>query len=180
MTWSLEKGRLKTTKNMIKQRKLRANRIALGICVYCKTPVTGSTRCLECRKKHSDAYKARRKEREEKGLCTGCGGALPCERCNARRRKSHKKFRDQVHNHYGNQCQCCGESEPKFLSVDHINNDGAAHRREIGSGTRFYTWLINNNFPLGFQLLCFNCNHGKYINGGVCPHKSSHNKGNGE
>ena len=39
-------------------------------------------------------------------------------------------------------------------------------------GTKFYRWLKRNNFPEGFQVLCFNCNCGKEINKGVCPHKS--------
>ena len=157
---------------MLKQRKLRAARIALGLCVYCKTPVTGSTRCQKCRERHSAISKQHRKERQENGLCANCGGAMPCKKCGAKHKKRHLAARDKVFNHYGNQCECCGESNILFLSVDHINNDGASHRKEIGRG-RINQWLINNNFPPGFQLLCFNCNLGKYRNGGVCPHKSS-------
>lgn len=70
---------------------------------------------------------------------------------------------------YGGQCACCGLAEPLFLTVDHINNDGAAHRRKIGPHG-IYKWLIQNRFPNGFQLLCFNCNCGRARNGGVCPH----------
>ena len=33
-----------------------------------------------------------------------------------------------------------------------------------------YIWLKNNNFPEGFQVLCFNCNCGKARNKGICPH----------
>jgi len=73
---------------------------------------------------------------------------------------------------YGNRCNCCGESTPEFLSVDHINNDGAAHRREakLSGGSRFYEWLKKHGFPKDrFQLLCYNCNFakGRY---GECPH----------
>ena len=31
-------------------------------------------------------------------------------------------------------------------------------------------WLITNNFPMGFQILCWNCNVAKGILG-VCPHQ---------
>lgn len=68
-------------------------------------------------------------------------------------------------------CACCGETHIEFLSIDHINNDGYAHRKLLGfCGNRIYTWLIKNNFPDGFQILCMNCQFGKRLNG-VCPHK---------
>lgn len=70
-------------------------------------------------------------------------------------------------------CVCCEEKEFQFLQVDHINNDGAQHRRELRYAYRneMYEWLIKNNLPQGFQILCANCNFGKYVNKGVCPHK---------
>src|SRR5260221_360879 len=45
-----------------------------------------------------------------------------------------------------------------YLSIDHINGDGSKHRKEIGGGGKIYKWLINNNFPSGFQVLCIPCN----------------------
>ena len=30
-------------------------------------------------------------------------------------------------------------------------------------------WLKDNGYPSGFQVLCMNCNHAKYRNGGVLP-----------
>jgi len=77
-----------------------------------------------------------------------------------------------VFDHYGNKCACCGESIKDFLSVDHVYNDGAEHRKEVGSGSKLYKWLIDNDFPDGFQLLCRNCNWGKHVNNGICPHKA--------
>lgn len=77
-----------------------------------------------------------------------------------------------VFNHYGRkgiQCACCGEEHIKFLSIDHIEGGGTAHRKKIGSHY-IYFWLIKNGFPDGFRILCHNCNQaiGAY---GVCPHK---------
>lgn len=73
---------------------------------------------------------------------------------------------------YGSKCQCCNEIEPKFLSIDHINNDGAQHRKQVGSGSRLYKWLKKNNFPKdNFQLLCHNCNLSKG-SFGICPHQN--------
>jgi hypothetical protein len=92
-------------------------------------------------------------------------------------RRSHKKSRHHdkavVHAAYGGKCACCGEKEPMFLTVDHINNDGHAERKSglYGSTERFYRWVIKNNFPDCYQLLCYNCNLGKAHNNGVCPHQ---------
>jgi len=71
-------------------------------------------------------------------------------------------------------CNCCGETIPAFLTIDHVNNDGAAHRRQLGKGQgnlNFLRWLRNNQFPDGFQLLCFNCNIARHHHGGICPHE---------
>ena len=70
--------------------------------------------------------------------------------------------------HYGGQCTCCGESERAFLTIDHVNNDGAEHKRIIGSN--LYRWLKKQGYPDDFQVLCWNCNSGRARNGGVCPH----------
>ena len=70
-------------------------------------------------------------------------------------------------------CACCGETTLEFLSLDHTNNDGAKQRRLLkyhGSGHAFYVWLRKHGYPEGYQVLCMNCNFGKRMNGGVCPH----------
>lgn len=93
---------------------------------------------------------------------------------------NHKYFTDKVKQekelvlkNYGMVCACCGESNPIFLSIDHINGGGEKHRKEIGR--KINRWLVKNNFPTGFQLLCYNCNCGRNLNGGICPHKEKSN-----
>lgn len=82
-----------------------------------------------------------------------------------------KRQREKILNAYGGTCVCCGETEAKFLAVDHIFSDGKEHRKEIGD---FYGWLIQNNFPKDrFQLLCHNCNLAKEFYG-ECPHATKH------
>lgn len=70
-------------------------------------------------------------------------------------------------------CSCCGETEPMFLSLDHVNNDGKQHRAKLGTlgGAKFYKGLRDRGYPEGFTVLCMNCNQGRHRNGGVCPHK---------
>jgi hypothetical protein len=73
---------------------------------------------------------------------------------------------------YGGSCACCGESRLEFLAIDHTNGGGNKWRKEMNfkRGRDTYRWLIKNNFPLGFRVLCHNCNVslGHY---GYCPHK---------
>lgn len=73
--------------------------------------------------------------------------------------------------HYGGVCSCCKENRYEFLCIDHINGGGNIHRKKIGDGgTSFYGWLKKNDYPVGFQVLCHNCNmsKGSY---GYCPHQ---------
>ena len=71
----------------------------------------------------------------------------------------------------GYRCACCGADEALFLTIDHINDGGTRHRRELGSSNRFFRWLKVNGYPKAFQVLCINCNLGRYRNGSICPHK---------
>jgi hypothetical protein len=84
-----------------------------------------------------------------------------------------KNLRQEAIAAYGGACKCCGETEWRFLTFDHIYNDGAKHRKEIGcaGSTNFIIWLRNNNWPASIQLLCWNCNTAKQYHG-ICPHKS--------
>ena len=93
---------------------------------------------------------------------------------NDRNLASRNEVRDIVYKAYGGYvCNCCGETERKFLSMDHINNDGATHRRKHGhtTGEKMHRWLIRENFPSNMQVLCMNCQWGKRNNNGVCPHQ---------
>lgn len=156
-----------------------------NLCVRCGKPaVPGLTQCEEHRTGNVRAgyFAERYKDRKEAGLCIGCPneaepGFNTCGECREKRKEvmkgCHFRLKLKVLDRYGGKCACCGEAEPEFLAIDHINNDGAEHRREIGikgGGTMFYQWLVKNNFPNGFQVLCFNCNFAKSQSGG-CPHE---------
>jgi hypothetical protein len=90
------------------------------------------------------------------------------------RRECHRQI---VFEHYGKKCACCGENESRFLTLDHINNDGNTFRksnRNLG-GVNFYLHVARSiqegNAPTDLQILCWNCNLGKAHNGGICPHR---------
>lgn len=87
---------------------------------------------------------------------------------NARGTKAKNKLKLEVFSVYSCgdfKCKHCDETETGVLTVDHVNGDGAEHRREIGltasCGSNFYRWLKRNNYPEGFQILCYNCQYRK-------------------
>lgn len=91
------------------------------------------------------------------------------ERTKLNNNKARQKLRMMALERYGAICKCCDEDEQRFLTIDHINNDGAEHRKTLKYS--IYLWLKQHNYPKGFQILCFNCNLAKEFDG-VCPHKS--------
>jgi len=69
-------------------------------------------------------------------------------------------------------CKNCPETLPFFLTIDHENNNGSQHRKEVGTGRQFYKWLKDNDFPLGYRTMCFNCNSGRELMPDKsCPHE---------
>lgn len=119
-----------------------------------------------------NSYREHSAKKKQTGICGSClirsaeAGYLTCSHCRAKNQHYGEALRIQVFAAYGGQCAACGETNPAFLSVDHISNDGAQHRRITGNGHRLYRWLRKNDFPQeGFQLLCANCNWRKYTSG---------------
>ncbi len=76
----------------------------------------------------------------------------------------------EVLTHYGKEgrLECasldCSITDIDMLTLDHVNNNGAAHRKEIGNGKTMYNWVRKNGFPEGFQTLCANHQLKKEIN----------------
>lgn len=89
-------------------------------------------------------------------------------------RRRNQEIKRQVFEAYGGCfCVCCKEANFAFLTIDHIEGKGNIQRQQLGDqgrGMNFYRWLIKNDFPEGYQVLCFNCNCGRSVNGGICPH----------
>jgi hypothetical protein len=82
----------------------------------------------------------------------------------------------EVFKRYGGAiCKCCGEMTHQFLEIDHIDNSGAEHRRQMvkeGCSKNIYIWLKKHNFPeMNIQVLCANCNKAKW-RFGICPHQN--------
>lgn len=149
---------------------------------YNKTLKLPIKKCVECGKETTDygfghcaiCYDKYVRVRKE---CVECGEVKrivyrgKCGICRTMERKI------EAYSHYCNdeiKCQCCGESEIDMLSLDHINNDGAYHRRSNPSSAKnLVGYVIKNNFPEGYQVLCMNCNFSKSKprNKGRCMHE---------
>lgn len=98
---------------------------------------------------------------------------------NLRRKASNQKWaakaKEEVFAYYGGKCICCGESNLGFLTLDHVNGGGTAHRKAYSSHGRLYANVRKLGFPNDFQILCMNCNWGRHRQGrnGICPHKDT-------
>jgi hypothetical protein len=109
------------------------------------------------------------------GCCINClkpndrASRTLCSVCQEKKRLYLKRQMDGVRATvflaYGNKCACCAEWRHLFLGIDHVSPNS----KEKG-GWHLYRRLIKANFPEGYRLLCHNCNLGRYMNGGTCPH----------
>lgn len=164
-------------------------------CIECSEPTkTRSRRCVvHARIRQSAMAEARKAKRVASGLCKKCGRTKPlegkrfCLPCNEKHkvqsRTQKRRTWLRVIAGYGGKCVCCGEANPLFLTLDHVNGDGTKHRRELVWKARTFKhkpgtfpstmhfWVLKNGFPPILQLMCFNCNCGRARNGGICPHR---------
>lgn len=150
-----------------------------GLCIRCGGKRDSEkTRCSDCHQKHLDYQEKFKKEAIAAGLCRYCAvrprteGKSMCSEClekhSERQKALYASWRSQCIQAYGGRCACCKVDVEKYLQLDHVESDGAAHRKEIsfGRGGSMYKWAVKNNFPNRLQLLCANCHNAKTTNGG--------------
>jgi hypothetical protein len=82
-------------------------------------------------------------------------------------------------------CNCCGENfHTDFLAIDHVlgrkEMESIPELVSIGyssklEGENLMRWIMKNNFPEGFKILCHNCNMAKGMkkNNYTCPHETA-------
>lgn len=155
-----------------------------------------SARCKDCvytregrsGEREKEYEVTRYKARKAAGLCAGCGArpsmvgrvmSSTCIRCGVRPTtarktacsvcllKVSKDARLALIEFLGGICACCGFTDKRFLTVDHINNDGNKERR----GRESYYRHLQQGRNHDLQALCWNCNMAKQANRGTCPHQ---------
>jgi hypothetical protein len=87
--------------------------------------------------------------------------------------RNHRlRVRQKVLVRYGHSCACCGERRRAFLTLDHVKNDGSLERRRILNTYTLYLRVLRfAGRSSRYQLLCWNCNEAKRIEG-RCPHQA--------
>lgn len=78
-----------------------------------------------------------------------------------RRRRYRMELKVEILTHYGRgKLRCvtkgCAVTDIDMLTLDHIEDNGAEHRRTLGNKSRVYRSLKQQNYPEGFQTLCAN------------------------
>lgn len=89
------------------------------------------------------------------------------EKVNIWYREYNNRVKTKFFDLYGGKCECCGETEYGFLSLDHVNGQVGQKKDSAKS-----TWIkAIKTFPnREYRVLCMNCNFAiRY--GRICPHK---------
>lgn len=122
--------------------------------------------CKECRNVYQRAYWATvpRERRRAYRANQDIAGQQ------ARRRARYWQLRLEMIAAYGGKCSCCGEPEPAFLTLEHLNGGGRAHMRRLHKAGNIYKELKELGWPSVYTVLCFNCNSVKGSRG-ICPHE---------
>lgn len=155
----------------------RQHHTAYGKCRCGRVRAEGHRRCARCIADGVRDDKLKRARRREAGLCVICGGAREdknharCRKCNRAGLAYHFRIREAALMAYGGRCACCGEEGVVFLTLDHINGNGARHRRSEPRAKWLPQYLKLRGYPSGYQVLCYNCNMAKR-QGPACPHQT--------
>jgi hypothetical protein len=151
-----------------------------GLCISCGDDRwNGKVRCELCHSKHLGYQEKAKSKAIARGDCRYClisprvEGRSMCGKClikhGTKQKQSYHAARAASITAYGGRCRCCGTTNQKYLQLDHVNSDGADHKRELynnGRAGSMYTWALRNDFPDRLQLLCANCHQAKTSHGG--------------
>lgn len=75
-----------------------------------------------------------------------------------------KVVRNQLWTRFGKRCKRCGCTDERVLTIDHVQNDGNARRRQGENTFRAMCQAVYwGDDGVHFQILCRNCNWAKHI-----------------
>ena len=132
---------------------------------------------VEFRKKNPDKIKDRRtryyKKNSEKIIRKQAKYAAEnSDKIKDYHSKHYIELKNKMYEILGDKCVVCGEKNERFLTIDHLNNDGAAKRKKFSGNLNEWTDLKKRGWPIdeiknNFQILCYNHNCSKnrtYLN----------------
>lgn len=167
---SKEKGVRSTARSQQRQ--------AEKTCTKCGESRDGKSKwCAAHRKSRKTSELRWRQSRIANNQCVNCGFHLPegwvalsCEKCILLGRNKIEDRRRKVIANYGGKCACCGESRFYFLTLDHVNDNGAEERKQPSGQAKAWARLAKADaVSPDYQILCYNCNCAKgHL--GSCPH----------
>ncbi len=120
---------------------------------------------------------AKHKERSRQNYKNMTPEQREARRLAGQKRMFDFKMKVLTHYAYGGEIKCAnpdcevpgGAKHLLSLCIDHINGGGHQQYLKIQKqGLHFYNWLVKNNYPDGYQILCASCNQRK---------KSTHREG---
>jgi hypothetical protein len=130
---------------------------------YCSDCCCEKTRKHRQTKEYKEYHKEYQKTEKYKDQCRKYRSTDQAKQNHREKEKERrKKTKLEIIKHYSKGemcCELCKFNDDRALSVDHINGGGNKHRKSLSftAGHQFYTWLIKNNYPEGYRILCMNC-----------------------
>lgn len=123
---------------------------------------------MSCRPAHNKLSESQRSKRKEY-LKNYRKEYWQAHRLEARKHgyKSRLAIKIEGIQRYGGKCACCGETEVKFLTMEHKKGRVKGERRVTGH--KAWQQAKQEGWPNIYTVLCFNCNCAKGAFG-VCPH----------
>ena len=133
-----------------------------------RSAASGGNICRPCRRKRDAERREanRQKFRDEHAAWRDANR----EHVRAYARRKARELRDEILDAYGGACACCGERVRDFLTLDHTDGGGSAHRKATWG--KVYQQVKREGFPSGYRVLCWNCNWA-YRLMGDCPHRQA-------
>ena len=123
------------------------------ICNKCQKQMYGKTKrgglCKICKITEATDW---RNHEEHGRICSSCYSAIEI-----------REIKKETLSHYSNgkmECKTCGyDKNINALQLDHIKGGGNMSRKKMGNGGwGYYKKLKESGYPLGYQVLCANCN----------------------
>lgn len=107
--------------------------------------------------------------------CSSCGQVTTMSRGSLCHKCAHRENKRLAFEKLGGQCDCCHEFDFNLLTIDHVECDGAAHRKALrDEGKCAYKTIVreilnSDTPPERYRLLCWSCNSGREVApDGVC------------